>query len=103
MVLVRHTAHLSFDFFIFSHLTPCELDCTKDFVLDHRPTIVFLVESVLKFIFPCTHFSFLFPFFIFIFILFLFFIFLFFYFFNNVVAAASRMLGFSFSYSLAYL
>ena len=75
MVLVRHTAHLSFDFFFFFYLTPCELDCTKDFILDHRPTIVFLVESVMK-LSSLARISL--------------------FFFNNVVAAAFRMLGFSF-------
>ena len=89
MVLVRHTAHLSFDFFFF-YLTPCELDCTKDFVLDHRPTIVFLVESVMKLSSLARISLFFFPFY------FILFYFILFYFFNNVVAAAFRMLGFSF-------
>ena len=81
MVLVRRMAHLSIDaFFFLSLLTPCELDCAKDCV--GPQTHGSLLSRVgVEAAFPCSLF----------------------FFFNNVVAAAFRMLGFSFSYSLAYL
>ena len=80
MVLVRHMAHLSIDaFFFLSLLTPCELDCAKDCVGPQAHGSL-LSRVGVEAAFPCSLF-----------------------FFNNVVAAAFRMLGFSFSYSLAYL
>ena len=87
MVLVRHMAHLSIDaFFFLSLLTPCELDCAKDCVGPQAHGSL-LSRVGVEAAFPLFTFLFLF-------------IYLFF---NNVVAAAFRMLGFSFSYSLAYL
>ena len=83
MVLVRHMAHLSFDaFFFLSLLRPCELDCTKD-CFGPQAHGSLLSRVGVEAAFPCSLF--------------------FFFCFNNVVAAAFRMLGFSFSYSLAYL
>ena len=83
MVLVRHMAHLSIDaffFFFLSLLTPCELDCAKDCVGPQAHGSL-LSRVGVEAAFPCSIFFFL----------------------NSVVAAAFRMLGFSFSYSLAYL
>ena len=89
MVLVRHMAHLSFDaFFFLSLLRPCELDCTKD-CFGPQAHGSLLSRVGVEAAFPCS--------------IYLFFIYLFIYFYNSVVAAAFRMLGFSFSYSQAYL